>query len=396
MDLRLIAVSVCVIGSVLSASAADAAPTVESEPNDTVFQRTGPVGTDGAEGTIATANDLDIFLVRLRPQRQIKVTYAILNRPACTASYDLDYSLRTPSGESIGAPSGTDYLSTSQSSFTYSITTPGIFGGPSQDYLLRFRADGSAAVGCRYRVSITGSAGEATDAIDSTASPEFPLAVASEPNDVDAQATGPMQADTSYSGAIETSNDIDLLYVPIRGGTAPTFELTVDGGDVGGSISNRGTSSSIATLQADRGTSTTASPAATAEDRTLLVRLTGDTGATWRLRVTPPLAVGVTPLPPAPVVSFTSVGRQVSISRSGGRYRGRVTSSVARCNQNVLVTLRRTSRLGRSYGTARTRGDGSWTLRRGSIPGKVFAELSAERIETYDCSADTSRTLRRR
>jgi hypothetical protein len=400
MRVRLLLVALCSLaGAAAVPCTAAAAPTLESEPNDTVFQRTGPISTEGAEGSIATANDLDTFLVRLRPQRQVKVTYSILNRPACTASSSLAYSLRTPSGSSIDAPSGSDYLGSSQSSYSYPITTPGVFGGPSQDYLLRFSASGTAAVGCRYRFTVTGSAGEATDAIDPSPLPTYPIVTVAEPNDLDAQATGPMQADTVYAGALETSNDADLLFVPIKGGTAPTFELTADGGDVYTRITERGGERSTVSLDVDRGNTDSATPAAASADLVYLVTITGDTGASWRLRVTPPLAVGVTAIAPpaAPQEQvFTPIARQVSLSRTAGRYRGRITSSAATCNRNVKVTLRRTARPGRSYGSARTRSDGSWTIRRASIPGKVYAEVAAERIGAFDCAADTSRILRRR
>ncbi len=384
----------------LAGSPAAAAPTPEAEPNDSIFQYSGPVGIDGARGTLGTANDLDVFLVRLRPQRQVKITYAIVNRPACTGYSAVNFSLRTPTDVGINAPYGSDdFYSSSVETFT--ITTPGVFGGPSQDFYLRFWASGTTAVGCQYQFTVAGAAGEATDAIDPTPPQTYPVIETPEPNDIDAQAIGPLAADTLYAGTIETDNDIDLLYVPIKAGTAPTFELQSTGGGVDASIAVRGSTSSREYLSTDDQSLDSETLAVSSTDTTYLVRLDGTTGAKWRLRVTPPLAVGFTPAPPPPPptpvepVEPPYVGRQVSLSRTSGRYRGRVTSKQSACNAGVRVTLRRRGKK-QTYGTTTTRNDGSWTISRRTLPGKVYASVDYEERSGFACGSDTSRVLKRR
>ncbi len=376
---------------------AAAAPTSELEPNDTIFQYTGPVAIDGAVGGMATANDLDVFLIRLRPQRQVKLTYE--NTNGCAGRSSLNYSLLTPTGTDLEAPNGSSDFYTS-STKAYTITTPGVFGGVSQEYYLRFWADASQAVGCQYRFTVSGAAGEATDAIDATPPLTYPMVETSEPNDLDAQATGPMAADTLYAGTIDTSNDLDLLYVPIKAGTAPTFELQSASGGVDGEIFVRGERYSKTSLSTDYQPLDTETLAVASADTTYLVSISGAVGAKWRLRVTPPLAIGTTPAPPPtvvpPVVTPPQfISRQISISRAGGRYRGRVTGAKSSCTSGVTVTLRRKGKK-QSYGSATTRQDGSWTINRSAVRGKAYARVEYEERNGFACGADDSKTIKRK
>ena len=60
---------------------------------------------------------------------------------------------------------------------------------------LTFFADGEEAAGCSYRFTVTDSGGHATDAIDPTPVPDFPDVTVPEPDDIAAQAFGPLTGD---------------------------------------------------------------------------------------------------------------------------------------------------------------------------------------------------------
>lgn len=385
---------------VTTATQAAAAPTTETEPNDSIFQSSSPIDAAGAAGVLGTASDRDVFLVRLRPQRQVKITYEALS--FCGSVHNTNFSLLTPSGDSIGAPEHKDDFQISPVIVDYSakksftVTTPGTFGASVRDYYLTFWASSDGAVGCKYTFSVTGPQGEATDAIDSSPRATYPLVPVPEPNDLDGQAVGPLAADTFYTGQIETTNDRDVMYVPVKAGASPTFELESAVTETEGVIAVRGqTHGSSLEAPADRLHAVTMTPAS--KDVVYSVSLWGRTGALWRLRVSPPEALGTTVGPTdsgqTPGV-LRRIRRQVSIARASGRYRGRVTASESTCTAGARVTLHRQGK-SKTYGAATTRGDGSWTVKRSRIRGKVYAKVGVETREQLSCRADRSRTLRR-
>ncbi len=410
---RGVVVGALVLLSVIGGALADAAPTnapsgraaavAENEPNDSIFQISGVVPVDGVRGALQTSSDVDTFALRLRPQRQVTLNYTLGS--GCGDASGIRFSLRTPGGDSIGAPAYTSSFSGLGSAGgvrSYSITTPGVFGGPSTDYWLRFFADGASAVGCTYQFSVTAAGGGTTDAIDPTPTTQLPLVVTAEPNDLDAQAIGPLSGDTQYQGGIETANDVDALWVPVKAGTAVTLTLSAANGEAVARLYDRTAGSSkgaSSSFSAESGEAQSSTPSAATADVSYLVRITGDTGATWRLVATPASSIGVSPPPPptpAPTPApLQAVSRSLSIARVGGRYRGRVFARQSECYSNVVVSIRRRGKSA-IYATTTSRSDGSWTVARRALPGKVYAQVNAQTVSAFACGAASSGSLRRR
>ncbi|WP_217924481.1 hypothetical protein [Miltoncostaea oceani] len=210
----------------LAPAIATGAPTAEVEPNDNAFQAVGPVGPEGLTGAIQVSEDVDLFLLQLRPQRQVRINYEVTNPgPSCTTGGFRSVRFRLSERiEGNLISTGETYPGVTSDSET--ITTPGVFGGPSQLYQLRVNGGDNETPGCAYRVTITDPTGGPTDALDPTPLPAFPGVATPEPNDIPAQAFGPLAAATVYEGGFETSNDTDILYFKLAPGTKASFELS--------------------------------------------------------------------------------------------------------------------------------------------------------------------------
>jgi hypothetical protein len=96
------------------------------------------------------------------------------------------------------------------------------------------------------------------------------------------------------------------------------------------------------------------------------------------------------PVPPPVVVPPTPVARTISISRVNGRYRGRISASDRACVRSVKVELRRKSTGAKSYGSATSRSDGSWTISRRKVKGKVYAAVAGAPLGGLLCSGASS------
>jgi len=112
-------------------------------------------------------------------------------------------------------------------------------------------------------------------------------------------------------------------------------------------------------------------------------------------------AIAIVPFAPMPAEShqFTA-GSNISISRSGNRYSGRVNSSRSSCMRNRSVTLFRTKN-GRTTvaGRDRTNANGNWSAtarRRGRFHAVVSRRTSGGYGHSHTCRGDRSRTIRRR
>jgi hypothetical protein len=390
------------LGLLFTAQQAAAAPVPETEPNDTIFQTGPPITPDGVSGTLSTANDEDIFLVRLRPQRQVEVNYAVTNPGTCGDNGYVHYSFLYPNGSTTNA-SGDSYEGVGEVGDsgidTYTITTPGVVGDPSQPFFLRFFTEGGYGAGCAYQFTITGLNGAPTDAIDGSPPPAYPQVATGEPNDTVAQGYGPIAADTVYTGSIQTANDVDFLTVPLRGNTNATMELAASGGEVEADAEPSTTTNDYDDNQvyADDGQVVDKSFSTSTSDTTYAIKISGDQGTAWRFRITPPASVGITPvappvMTPAPI-ALTSVSPQVSISRKPGKYRGRVTGSQPACYANVQVLLYRKGH-SKIYASTHSRSDGSWTItRKHKLSGGAYAYVAYHATGAFACNADSSHVV---
>ena len=384
--LRAAGVLVACAVSFLAPAAALAAPTPDAEPNDNVFELTGPISRDGAIGTLASETDVDKFLVRLRPARKVKLLFSLLNAgtPECplapTGGF-VRYLLRAPeavepfvSGELAVGSEFVDIVAKD---------TPGVQEGEIQTLHLTFFADGEEAAGCAYRFTVTDSGGHATDAIDPTPVPEFPDVDVPEPNDAVAQAFGPLAGDTNYYGKIDAEGEIDRMRAWLFPGQEVTVELAAVGGELDVRVEDSVKNVRLPKLEAHPEQVVTAPiVGSTAEN---LIRVKGRPGARWRLRLSPADAV----LPAAPAGDPPPRPRKrhktgVTLRRVAGtavRYAGDVTTTGGpTCRANRLVVLRHAGSGFKRFSIARTRSDGTFTLRRRTRTGGTVYAAVVERV----------------
>lgn len=391
--LTVLVASVCLLGLASPARAV----TTEMEPNDSLFQANGPVAADGIEGTVNTAGDPDLFALRLRPQRQIKVSFDF--RGVCTSGSG--YSFNTPR-VSIQARRGSNTLlevqaTTDSGSDRYRlvpasglITTPGTAGGETQDFVLTVdprRTD----PGCLYKVAITAPDGGATDAVDPTPPPSYPTVFLAEPNDLPTQASGPLSGEISYSGTIETANDVDTLAIPVKAGLPAIVVAAVSKGSLQASFDQRDAISG--SLDATAPAETAVSIAVSKTHKTHLLKLTGDVGTEYRIVITPAGSIGPPGEAKSPAVqpSLAFVKRSVTIRRQGQFYRGRVKTKTRACASEVVVLIKSRTRVVKRV---RTRKDGTWTIRLKRTKHVRAVVQNVARSGKYACGAGTSRTLR--
>jgi hypothetical protein len=368
-----------------------AAPTTDAEPNDNVFELTGPISADGAIGTLGAETDVDEFLVRFEPARKVKLLFSLLNAgtPECPLAPSggfVRYLLRAPaevdpfvSGE---LPVGSEFVD------VIAKDTPGEQGDEIQPLHLTFFADGEEAAGCSYRFTVTDSGGHATDAIDPSPLPDLADVTVAEPNDLAEQAVGPLAGDVNYLGAIDGEGEVDRMRAWLFPGQEVAVELAAVGGDVEARVEDAVKNVLLPKLEAKPEQVVTAPIVGSAAEN--LIRVQGAPGARWRLRLSP--AEAVLPAAPegepprGPLLSYRT---GVTLRRSAGpavRYAGDVTTTGgAACRANRLVVLRRTGAGLKRFSLTRTRADGTFTLRRrtrtrGTVYAAVVERVSGRRL----------------
>lgn len=382
---RALIVAAC-LAALLAPGTALAAPTPEAEPNENVFELTGPISRDGAIGTLGAETDVDKFLVRFQAARKVKLLFSLLNAgtPECPLSPEggfVRYLLRAPeavepfvSGELAVGSEFVDIVAKD---------TPGEQGDESQTLHLTFFADGEEAAGCAYRFTVTDSGGHATDAIDPTPVPVFPKVTVPEPNNTIAQAFGPLVGDVEYFGRIDADGELDRMRAWLSPGAPVTVELAAVGGDVDARMVDAVDNVLLPPLEAKPEQVMSATVVGSAAENFLRVK--GQTGARWRVRLSPADAV----LPSAPEGDpprgpLRPYRTGVTLRRAAGaavRYVGDVsTAGGAACRSNRLVVLRHVSAGLKRFSIARTRADGTFTLRRRTrTGGEVYAAV-VERV----------------
>jgi hypothetical protein len=364
-----------------------AAPTPDTEPNDNVFELTGPISPDGAVGTISTITDVDEFLVQFQPAHHVKLLFSLLNAgtpecPLAPTGSRVHYLLRAPEAVDpfvIGdLDVGTEFVDVVDK------MTPGEQGDPVKPLHLTFSAQGEDAVGCSYRFTVTDSGGHATDAIDPTPLPDIPDVNVPEPNDLPAQAFGPLAGDTYYFGAIDAEGDVDRMRAWLFPGQEVTVELGVVAtgcGDCEAAVTIEDPLKNVLlpALKAKPEQVVQAPVVGTPAEN--LIRVSGKAGTRWRLRLTPADAV----LPAAPGGTKPRRPRKqyrtgVTLRRGAGpavRYLGKVSSTGgAACRSNRLIVLRHAGSGLKRFSITRTRPDGTFTVtRRTRTEGTVYVAV---------------------
>ncbi len=369
-----------------------AAPTPDAEPNENVFELTGPISADGAIGTLATETDVDKFLVQFQPDHRVKLLFSLLNAgtpecPLAPLGGFVRYLLRAPEAVepfvSGDLPVGSEFVDVLDK------TTPGAQGDPPQPLHLTFFADGEEAAGCSYRFIVTDSGGHATDAIDPTPPADVPDVTVPEPNDLAAQAFGPLAGDTYYYGAIEAEGDVDRMRAWLFPGQEVTVELaavaTAGCADCEAKVTIEDPRENVLLPDLEAKPEQVVDAPVIGTPAENLIRVSGKPGTRWRLRLSPadavlPAAPGGTP-PRAPLKPYKS---GVTLRRGAGpavRYLGKVSSTGgAACRSNRLVVLRHAGSGFKRFSITRTRADGTFTVTRRTRTGGTVYVAVVEKI----------------
>lgn len=182
-----------------------AAPAVaEPEPDNWIWQATGPVTSGSITGTIASNNDHDWYMLYVASQSQLTITLQ-----ASQCGYDHNIALNKSTGHQITSRDGSPHKPTTIS-YTTDVGTTRYFLRIKGSCIGSYRVDvspASALLGGAPMPSNTSSTGE--------------------PNETADQAHGALTADVVYTGASQTSNDEDWFYFYANG----AFDVTATSGD---------------------------------------------------------------------------------------------------------------------------------------------------------------------
>jgi hypothetical protein len=204
-----------------------------------------------------------------------------------------------------------------------------------------------------------------------------------EPNDDLGSAFGPLAGDVEYFGTIDGEGEIDRLRAWLFPGQEVTLELAAVGGDLDVRVEDSVKNVLLPKLEAHPEQVVTAPiVGSTAEN---LIRVEGQPGARWRLRLSP--ADAVLPAPPAgdpPPRPRKPHRTGVTLRRVAGsavRYSGDVTTTDGpTCRANRLVVLRHAGSGFKRFSIARTKADGTFTLRRRTRTGGTVYAAVVERV----------------
>lgn len=382
----------CLAAAVAVPAASLADPTIDTEPNDNVFEMNGPITADGVVGTLSSAQDVDEYLVQMRPVRSVMLVFSVINAgtpqcvlgpPAGRVVYQLANAVAEPLvGGVIDVGGG-------ETTQIKPFMTPGELDDPSQPLRLTFSAQGDPTAGCSYRFTVTDSGGYKTTAIDPTPLAPVPAVTVSEPDDLPAQALGPVVGDTYYFGTIDSPTDVDRLSAWLLQGQPVTLELSAIGADVQASVEDPLKNVLLAPLMVKPEQIRTGTIVATPAENEIAIQ--GQMGAHWRLRLLPASSVlasapgGKVPGPPP---KKFKTGATIHRSGTGAlvRYTGKLTSPGLGCKSSRLVILRHAGSGVKRFSQTRSEPDGSFTLTRQTrTGGTVYAAVAEENLGRRFC-----------
>jgi hypothetical protein len=277
-----ISLSTLLVVFLLGATAAHA----ETEPNDDITEAgiLTPAATE--TGALTTPQDVDWYSLQLGSQQQITLTASTLNAKQCSSGPE--FGLLTYWGEEVHSlrpwePSASAEMETLE----YHYTTP-VGGGTFYIRVSAFDEE-AGPEGCKYQFSVTPASAYVAPP------PQLPIVPVPEPNELQAQAFGPLMAGSLYTGSIETSNDKDWLYYYGRASSTVTIvvnRVKCGTGHVSFGVFREGKDGSIAgnsshEYEGHFKRSVAVGPKSTK----FYVEVEGDLGCYWQLEVSPPEAL---------------------------------------------------------------------------------------------------------
>ncbi len=368
---------VAMLGSAATARA-------DVEPNNVISYAEGPINGAVYTGSLATSDDVDFYVFYTLSQQQIHLDWD----PLTADPYGcLDVEMLDANGSRIDS----DY------------TTP---VGPNR-FFVRVGHDDSDCAAIQYRYQITpGSAFTTGLALDKN------LAPTSEPNETPGQAIGPLGADINYVGAKETENDEDWFFFWVPSGTHQVeISTTAPASSCGSEIRlyTDSVDSYADSAYASQSTFSRISQTLTGPAKYYLSASTDrycPLGQRWQFRIETASAISLvdpTPPPPPPTPEVPEAPRivqnkypsSISLRRSGSRYSGRVNSSLSGCKAKRRVVLRRAGSGTKSFGSTRTRANGTFTIRRKSrLRGRLYVVVAGRSSAETLCRSANSRRIR--
>ena len=365
----------------------------DTEPNNVISQAEGPVGGGVAVvGSLSTPDDVDYYVFYAASQQQLHLTADDLTNPDDDGDC-MDAGFVDTNGASVP----NDYT-----------TPPGV-----NRYFLRLDVDSgfSCSNPQTYRFRIDPAGGV-------TGGPPLDRALSptGEPNETPAQAAGPLQAAVNYVGTHDTINDEDwfFFWVPpgphqldlsVTSPTPATYGCEAEVALYGGPASE----SYVATAEAGSSSFGHVNQTLVGPDDYFIRAGIDDedclTGR-WQFRIETPDAVTLVnpfapppaPPQPAPVAAVPARPRyatSVSLRRRGARYSGRVSSTRLGCKVSRRVVLRRFGSGTKSFGSTRTRSNGTFSIQRSRrLRGRVFASVTDRYTTAAVCRGGRSRSIR--
>jgi hypothetical protein len=356
------------------------------EPNNVISYAEGPINGSVYIGNISTPDDVDFYVLYMNSQQQIHLDSDILSTGKTSDCLDIEL------------------LDTNGRALTSDYTTPvGV-----NRFFIRVSPDDwySDCAPFQYRFQITPAAAFTTGlALDKTLIPTL------EPNETPGQAVGPLGANINYVGAKETENDEDWFFFWVPSGTHQVEISTTAPASSCGSYIRLYTDSldsSADSAYAGQSSFSRISQTLTGPAKYYISATTDDCalGQRWQLRIESQTGISMvdpTPPPPPPTppeetqpeVFQSKFPSSISLRRSGARYSGRVNSSFGSCKGNRRVVLRRAGSGSKSFGSTRTRANGTFTIKRRSrLRGRIYVVVAGRSSAETLCRSANSRRIR--
>lgn len=339
----------------------------ETELNNSVLYANGPVPADGFLTKKDTSDDIDFFKVNFKGKRQVSATAVGVDKTCGgfeLTRADGDWSRRFDSF--FGKPDVDTW------------TTP----RDDTEYIGRTITNlNSFPVGCQSLISFAPA-----DAVVVT-----PITLPDYGRTLDLQAPGslPLEQPFSFTATGRAADDDQVVAWLVDGGCGASPSTTTDPGSA-----YRTAGPALAFGTFTQSLTISAAPSTYAQ-RQLCVWLVDGLNKLATLQRQATVQFGDPPPPPAPPAPVTA-STATTVKYAKRRYSGRVTSANIACYRGIRVELRRKGKGSRSYGSTVTRQDGTWTVRRARVKGKIFAFVPAQTSRGVSCLSSQSAALPKR